>query len=489
MIKNLIIPFIFLFFSCTKKKNVTPINTNDTTKVIAQTFDINTINDYYDEISDPVNFLKWGPYNVHDPSIIKNNDTYYCYSTDAAFGHDLRTGLQIRYSKDLVQWFTYGWVFDSTPKMGAEYIRQNGTEPFKGLWAPYVTKYKNEFRLYYSLSSSDPRRSVIGLATASQPEGPWTERGIVVTSANNATRQTNAIDPTMITSPEGKQYFYYGSGWDGIYTLELNPETGLALNPGDIGKRIANRGFTAGKYNGNIEGPEIIYNASLKKYYLFIAYDWIDTKYNVRVGKSDSPEGPFYDFEGKDMNLDIDHKPMILAPYQFAKHSGWQGVSHCSVFQNPADGQYFMAHQGRPGNQKYYMILHVRKIFWSAEGWPIVSPERYAWEKTENVELAQITGDWERVVLNYNIVPGYDKEQTNPDFQKSVDLNINTDKTLNNDPKSTWAYVAPWLTLNWSNGTIEKVIVQPGRDWEHHKSTIIFTGLDNTGTAIWGKKK
>ncbi len=489
MFKNLIFFLIIFSISCQKKKAIIPNNPSDTTKPITQTFDINTINDYYDQISDPVNFLKWGPYNVHDPSIIKYNDTYYCYNTDVAFGYDIKPGIQIRYSKDLVQWFTYGWVFNEIPKMGAQYIRENGQEPFKSLWAPYVTKYKNEFRLYYSLTCSDPRRSVIGLATASNPEGPWVEKGIVVTSANNAIRQTNAIDPTMVTSPDGKQYFYYGSGWDGIYTLELNPETGLALNPGDIGKRIANRGFTGGKYNGNIEGPEIIYNANLKKYYLFMAYDWIDTKYNVRVGKSDAPTGPFYDFDGKDMNLDIDHKPMILAPYQFANHVGWQGVSHCAVFQNSADGQYYMAHQGRPGNQKYYMILHVRKIFWSADGWPIVSPERYAWEKTENIDLAKITGVWERIVLNYNIVPGYDKEQNNPDFQKSVDLKINADKTLNTDTKSTWTYTAPWLTLNWSDGTTEKVNVQPGRDWEHHKETIVFTGLDNSGKAVWGKKK
>jgi arabinan endo-1,5-alpha-L-arabinosidase len=480
---------IQLIFSCQKKKTVNPINQTDTTKTITQTFDINTINDYYDEISDPTNFLKWGSYNVHDPSIIKYNDTYYCYNTDVAFGHAIKPGIQIRYSKDLVQWFTYGWVFSEIPKMGATYIRQNGTEPFQSLWAPYITKYKNEFRLYYSLSSSDPRRSVIGLATATNPEGPWTEKGIVVTSANNATRQTNAIDPTMVTSPDGKQYFYYGSAWDGIYILELNPETGLALNPGEIGKRIANRGFTGGKYNGNIEGPEIIYNAEFKKYYLFMAYDWIDTKYNVRVGKSDSPTGPFYDFDGKDLNLDIDHKPMILAPYQFVNHVGWQGVSHCAVFQNPTDGQYFIAHQGRPGNQKYYMILHVRKIFWSADGWPIVSPERYAWEKTENIAESKIAGEWERIVLNYNILPGYDKEQTNPDFQKSVDLKLNIDKTINTDLKSTWNYIAPWLTLNWSDGTTEKVIVQSGRDWEHHKETVVFTGLDKTGTAVWGKKK
>ncbi len=481
--------FITVLFSCKKKTDELIPKKNDSTVVITPKFDINTIKDSYDEISNPTNFLKWGLYNVHDPSIIKHNDTYYCYNTDVAFGHEIKPGIQIRYSKDLVQWFTYGWVFSEIPKMGAEYIRQNGQTPFQSLWAPYVTKYNNEYRLYYSLTCADPRRSVIGMATATHPEGPWTEKGLVVTSANNSTRQTNSIDPTVVTSPDGKQYFYYGSAWEGIYVLELNPSTGLAINPGDIGKRIANRGFTNGKYNGNIEGPEVIYNKELKKYYLFIAYDWIDTKYNVRVCKSDSPTGPFVDFEGKDANLDIDHEPMILAPYQFDGHVGWQGVSHCAVFQNPTDGQYYISHQGRPGNQKFYMILHTRKIHWNDDGWPVISPERYAWEKTENVAESKLIGDWERILFNYKIVPGYDKEQTDPDFQKSVNLKLNADKSINAESGSTWTYSAPWLTLKWANGTTEKVHVQIGRDWENKKETIVFTGLNNIGKTVWGKKK
>jgi arabinan endo-1,5-alpha-L-arabinosidase len=53
----------------------------------------------------------------------------------------------------------------------------------------------------------------------------------------------------------------------------------------------------------------------------------------------------------------------------------------------------------------------------------------------------------------------------------------------------TWTYTAPWLQVTWSGGTTDKVFVQKGRDWENKKSTTIFTGLDNTGTAVWGKKK
>jgi arabinan endo-1,5-alpha-L-arabinosidase len=44
--------------------------------------------------------------------------------------------------------------------------------------------------------------------------------------------------------------------------------------------------------------------------------------------------------------------------------------------------------------------------------------------------------------------------------------------------------------MNWSNGITDKVFVQKGHDWEKtgRPITVIFTGLNNKGTAVWGKK-
>ena len=36
---------------------------------------------------------------------------------------------------------------------------------------------------------------------------------------------------------------------------------------------------------------------------------------------------------------------------------------------------------------------------------------------------------------------------------------------------------------------IRKFVRRCGRDWENKKNSIIFTGLNNVGTAVWGKKK
>lgn len=450
-------------------------------------FDINSITDTYADIAPFTFYQQWGPYNVHDPSIKKFGDTYYCYSTDVAYGTAVRPGIQVRRSKDLVQWQFDGWVFPNIPVQASNYITTSGGTPNTGIWAPYIMLVGNEYRLYYSLSSSTCKLSAIGLATSASPEGPWTEKGLVVTSKCSLP-MTNAIDPTVVVTPTGDHWMYYGSAYDGIYVLQLNPTTGLAMNNGDVGKRIANRGFTGGNYNGNIEGAEIIYNPTLSKYYLFIAYDWLETKYNVRVGKGDKPDGPFYDYTGQDINTNVDHIPMIIAPYQFSGHGGWQGTAHCSVFSD-GNGQYFIAHQGRPGVNKYFMDLHVRKLFWTADGWPVASPERYAWEDNSTVAQSDLAGSWEQIDLNYHVVPGYQNEQLLPDFQVSVPLTIAADGTFNSNSNYKWTYAAPWLTLDWNGTRTDKLFVQKGRDWENKTNSIIFTGLNNSGTAVWGKKR
>jgi arabinan endo-1,5-alpha-L-arabinosidase len=430
--------------------------------------------------------FSWGPYNTHDPSIIRSVDYFYSYSTDAAYGVSAPAGIQIRKSKDLIQWQFVGWALNGIPKQGSDFIKANGGTPFNSLWAPYIIKVGSEFRLYYSLSSAKPRLSAIGLLTASDPMGPWTEKGLAVTSLSDNSVQTNAIDPTVIEDKAGAHWMYYGSAWDGIYILKLNPVNGLAQTTGDKGVRIAQRGFTGNTINGNIEGAEIIYNQQLDKYFLFISYDWLETKYNVRVGRSDSPQGPFYDFNGKDMNEAVDNIPMILAPYKFKGHGGWQGTSHPTVFNH--EGQYFIAHQGRPGADKYFMVMHVRKIFWTADGWPVVSPQRYAGTEQTSVSKDELVGTWEQIELGYRVVPGFAEEQVLPDFQEAVDLTLNADGKINGVLENTWIYNAPWLELKWNTERVDKVYIERGRDWENKKPCLIFTGLNNAGTAVWGKK-
>src|SRR5687768_3685278 len=64
-------------------------------------FDINSITDTYPSLVPYEKRMLWGPYNTHDPSIIKAGEWYYCYSTDAAYGITIQPGIMVRKSKDL----------------------------------------------------------------------------------------------------------------------------------------------------------------------------------------------------------------------------------------------------------------------------------------------------------------------------------------------------------------------------------------------------
>ena len=498
IIKNLSFLVLLVFIGvqligCSKDEEPSGIITKDrltrkdTTTLDDGPIDFSLFSDTYGHLASEAQAYDWMHYNVHDPAMLDDGEFVYCYNTDVAFGHAVRPGLQIRRSINLVEWEFVGWVFSNLPPDGSAFIQQNGGSPNNSLWAPYAMKVGDEYRVYYSLASNVGRLSAIGVGVSDNPAGPFTERGVVVTSLGNSSIHTNAIDPSIIVGKDGRYWMYYGSSWDGIYIMELDPETGLAKEEDDIGRRIAHRGFTGNTINGNIEGPEIIYNEEFDMYYLFIAYDWLESKYNVRVGRSANPDGPFLDINGNDMNQFIDDQPMILAPYRFQGHSGWQGVSHPGVFEK--NDNFYIGHQGRPGASRFSMVLHVRQIHWTKDGWPMVSPQRYAAEEETPVDEEELVGNWERIVFGYTIVPGFAETQTNPDFQTAVSLTIDEDGALNGDNSNSWSYDAPWLTLSWSDGSVEKVKVERGRDWENEVgSTVLFTGFDQDYTTIWGKK-
>jgi arabinan endo-1,5-alpha-L-arabinosidase len=99
-------------------------------------------------------------------------------------------------------------------------------------------------------------------------------------------------------------------------------------------------------------------------------------------------------------------------------------------------------------------------------------------------------GTYEKVTLGYRVVVGYGTEQTNPDFQVSTALKLDAAGTIDGSATDTWTYTSPYITLKYGSGSTYKVKVERERDWENRvTSTLVFTGLDDTGTAIWGKKK
>lgn len=457
--------------------------------------------DNYSNIWEPKNYKQWGPYNVHDPSCIKAGDYYYLYSTDAIYFKEMpgkegfpkeMGNIQVRRSRDLVNWEFFGWAFDTIPAEAIEYIRtvSGGKEPHN-IWAPYVFKWKDQYRIYFAVSLFGAQTSYLGIAVSSSPEGPWEQKGCVVKTDERD--KMNAIDPTITADYEtGKQWMIYGSYFGGLYCVELNPETGLTLKEGDKGHLVARR---AEYETRNLEAPEIIYNPDLNMYYLFTSYDALFTHYNVRVGRSENPEGPFLDYFGKDLADTTNNYPILTYAYRFSGHPGWAGVGHCGVLND--NGSYYMFHQGRLAPENVMMILHVRKIFWNSEGWPVVSPERYADMPQFEINNKDISGDWEMITLNEirdtvklwqgQIPPGgwvYDTSM----FDNPVVVNLSINGHISGMPDYSWTLNGNRILLKNADSTTE-LIVSNAWDWERKKQALVFTGINMKGIGVWGKKR
>jgi beta-xylosidase len=215
-----------------------------------------------------------GSFGIHDPSVIQVGSCYYAFGTG--------TWLPILKSCTAMSgsWAFDKNVFSALPSWIPGAI---GATP-GNLWAPDINYVNGQYRLYYAASTFGSNNSVIGLATATNIEGPWTDAGEVFrsTSSNNY----NAIDPDYI---EGKLSF--GSFWDGIKMIDI----------GSDGKRSGTAMYNlASRGGGAIEASSIVHVGSY--YYLFVSFDkccaGVNSTYRTMVGRSSSLTGPYADQSG-----------------------------------------------------------------------------------------------------------------------------------------------------------------------------------------------
>jgi len=131
--------------------------------------------------------------SMPDPTVIKADDGYfYLYATE-----DIRN-MPIYRSQDLVSWQFIGTVFtdQSRPTF----------EPNGGLWAPDINLINGKYVLYYSMSVWGGEQTCgIGVATADNPDGPFTDHGKLFRS--NEIGVQNSIDPCFVED-NGKKYLF-----------------------------------------------------------------------------------------------------------------------------------------------------------------------------------------------------------------------------------------------------------------------------------------
>ncbi len=290
--------------------------------------------------------------NVHDPSIMKEGDTFYLFST--------RAGMSVRCSSDLLTWKLCGDVFAHLPLWAVQDV-----PGLRGLWAPDISYFHGSFHLYYSASTFGSNRSSIGLAT-NETLNPlsdkyrWLDQGKVISSY--PADDWNAIDPNLVLDENGQPWLSFGSFWSGIKLRKIDANTGKLDASDATLYPLASRPRTAGQ-PGAIEAPFIIRRNGY--FYLFVSFDLccrgVESTYNVRVGRARRVTGPYVDCDGKDMREG--GGTLVVAG-----DARWHGPGHCAVLQTP-EGDRLVYH-AYDGEARGISTLRISPLVWDAAGWP-----------------------------------------------------------------------------------------------------------------------
>lgn len=414
---------------------------------------------------------KLGLWLTHDPAIYQDEESgyYYIYCTEAV----------CQRSKDLLHWEMVGKVVEKPPAESAEWVGGNA------IWAPDIVKVGDEYRLYCSNSSFGVRQSCIFLAVADNPEGPFIPRGCVLKTTDEM--PVNAIDANIITDVEtGEMYMVYGSFWGGIHMLLLDSETGLAAEEG-IGTCIACR---PSWLSAAIEGPYMVYNPDTEYYYLFVSYGSLKSDYQVRVGRSRSIKGPFADFNGRKLT-DMNDEDNSIGLLEFCGYHWNDGVEYMAPGHNSVlhdkDGSWYLVCHIREKNFRNLpepSTMQVRKMYWTPDGWPVLSAEPYSGEMEQEIDIEHISGLYERINLVSALPQG---------IQTAVPMKL-VEKSSYGDNyyeccsiQGKWQYDGKMISIEYGPQK-EKAFVSAVWDSERNQPTIAFTGISEKGVVFWAKR-
>ncbi|MBU7594304.1 family 43 glycosylhydrolase [Metabacillus halosaccharovorans] len=442
--------------------------------------------------------------SVHDPSVLKVDDTYYVFGSHLAAAK----------TKDFMKWEQIAnEVNPENPLF--ENVVEELKETFDWsqsdtLWAADVIQLEDgKFYMYYNACKGDSPRSAMGIAVSDSVEGPYEDLGIILKSGMwdeesedgtiyDATVHPNAVDPDVFFDAEGKLWMTYGSYSGGIFILELDAKTGKPLKGQGYGKKLL------GGNHSRIEASYIQYSQETDYYYMYLSFGGLDATggYNMRVVRSENPDGPYVDAEGNDMiNVKADpslplfddasiepYGVKIMGNFLFERMVGEPGTGngtgyvspgHNSVYYDEKKGeQYLIFHTRFPDRGEQHEV-RVHKMYMNSQGWPVVSPYRYAGETLETVTEAEVSGDYK--FINHG-------KDISAEIKKSVLVSLDNDGTITGSVNGTWELSGEQDAVVTIDGkTYNGVFV---RQWNPttESYTMTLTAQSTEGTSIWGSQ-
>ena len=431
----------------------------------------------------------------------------------------------------------------------------------KGMqWAPDViyNKTMKKWCMYMSLNGDNWASSIVCF-TSDNVEGPWKYQGPVVFSgflgkyAHNgyaaaddwkntdftiATGKTslperynvgdkwgsfwpNCIDPCVFYDDQDNLWMSYGSWSGGIFLLRLDKSNGLRdytytypyeVNGKAATSAAASANTTSDPYFGKkiaggyyVSGEASYVEKIGSHYFLFMSYgELVSTGgYQMRVFRSDNPEGPYVDCNGTSavfnrylMNYSataVDNRGVLLfGGYKWDPMSGAEiAQGHNSAFTDK-EGRSFVVYHSRFTNKGEGHEVRVHQLFLNDEGWIMAAPFEFDGETITNNDIAtkasiadtEIAGDYQFLRHEY----GQNTEAKA--YETPVNIRLNADGTISGAENGTWERTAgtDYIALTIDDVVYRGVLVRQTIDYTNIPAIAIAALSSSSGSTTLGQK-
>lgn len=431
----------------------------------------------------------------------------------------------------------------------------------KGMqWAPDViyNKTMKKWCMYMSLNGDNWASSIVCF-TSDNVEGPWKYQGPVVFSgflgkyAHNgyaaaddwkntdftiATGETslperynvgdkwgsfwpNCIDPCVFYDDQDNLWMSYGSWSGGIFLLRLDKSNGLRdytytypyeVNGKAATSAAASANTTSDPYFGKkiaggyyVSGEASYVEKIGSHYFLFMSYGGLISTggYQMRVFRSDNPEGPYVDCNGTSavfnrylMNYSAttaDNRGVLLfGGYKWDPMSGAEiAQGHNSAFIDKK-GRSFVVYHSRFTNKGEGHEVRVHQLFLNDEGWIMAAPFEFDGETITNNDIAtkasiadtEIAGDYQFLRHEY----GQNTEAKA--YETPVNIRLNADGTISGAENGTWERTAgtDYIALTIDDVVYRGVLVRQTIDYTNIPTIAIAALSSSSGSTTLGQK-
>ena len=427
-------------------------------------------------------------------------------------------------------------------------------------WAPDIiyNKTMKKWCLYMSLNGDHWCSSIVCF-TSDNIEGPWVYQGPVVFSGFQGTYEhnvyaaaddwkhtdfaiatgesslptrykvadkwgtywPNCIDPCVFYDDNDNLWMSYGSWSGGIFMIRLDKSNGLRdysykfpyqVNGSTTTPGAANANCTSDPYFGKkIAGGyyvsgEASYIQKIGKYYfLFMSYGGLtsDGGYQMRIFRSDNPDGPFVDCNGTSavynsykMNYSsttADNRGVLLfGGYKWDAMSGTEiAQGHNSAFIDKQGRAFVVYHtrfsKGGEGHQ-----VRVHQLFLNDEGWLMAAPFEFDGETVTHSDIAskasvkdsEIAGDYQFMRHQYG------QNTAAKAYETPVNITLHEDGTITGSEEGTWKRTAgtDFIHLTIGGVTYRGVLVKQTIDYTNIPALAISALSSSDGSKTMGQQ-